>query len=64
MLFFSMNSVYVYVWGSSFVGMLFNMIIFSIKRDHENIFRFVSILFYVILIYFLVWMGVIVIFGV
>ena len=33
-----------------FVGMLFfNMIIFIVKRDHENIFRFISILFYVIL---------------
>ena len=36
--------------GVSFVGMLFfNMIIFIIKRDHENIFGFLSILFYVIL---------------
>ena len=28
-----------------FMAIIFNMIIFSIKRDHENIFRFVSILF-------------------
>ena len=50
MLFFSMNKIYVYVWGVTFVGMLFlGMIIFSIKRDHENIFRIISIVFYVIL---------------
>ena len=41
------------------------MTIFSIKRDHENIFRFIRILFYVILMcnYFLVWMGVTGMFG-
>ena len=32
--------------GVSFEGMLFNTIIFfSMKRDHESFFRFVSILF-------------------
>ena len=32
--------------GVSFEGMLFNTIIFfNMKRDHESIFRFVSILF-------------------
>ena len=49
MLFFSMNKVYVYVWGVSFICMLFSMIIVSIKRGYENIFRFISILFNVIL---------------
>ena len=32
--------------GVSFAGMLFNTIIFfSMERDHESIFKFVSILF-------------------
>ena len=40
-----MNRLYVHVWGVICIGMLFfNMIIFSIERDHENIFRWVGVI--------------------
>ena len=43
---FSEKGVYVYVWGVSFCGYAFlTWLLFSMKRDHENIFRFISILF-------------------